>query len=149
MISVRQTNIIFWFCLFFAIVYQLSVKLVRVSSVTNSIVHCIRVFIFFFSLKFTLFFSFHFDDSYPQTYLLRLKIVYFTSGNRRFVRISFWASLIWSLNDSYFNYGMVKTYTSSNQQHQRCSPFNAIKLILLSLYIVNAVYLRFVNILER
>lgn len=64
------------------------------------------------------------------------------NGNCRFIRmrhsfwlllsISFWASHIWPINDSSFNYGMVETYTSSNQQHQQCSSFNAIQLILLS-----------------
>lgn len=45
----------------------------------------------------------------------------------------------------YRSYENLLFYTPSNKQHQRCSPFNAINLILLSFYIVDALY----NLNER
>lgn len=45
----------------------------------------------------------------------------------------------------YRSYENLLFYTSTNQQHQRCSPFNGINLLLLSFYIVDALY----NLNER
>lgn len=153
----NQINAIFWFCLFFALAFQLYAKLIRVSSVLY------RSLGLFLSWTFTVFLlSFSFC---PQPYLRALHIAHYKwkSSIRYTWNLAFFVVAIvflcayqkYYLADNlyfkqngqnyYRSYENLLFYTTSNQQHQRCSPFNAINLILLSFYIVDALY----NLNER